>query len=140
MEGLNMNNISSVVDKNQSRRVKSGEFLFMTTPSLEDKQKLYGISMGEQIKEFKEIFGKTDDMEIYKKFTDYIKSKKMEVEVLKEPNEYWVQVDKAYTEENNLIGIFSTVNKFQCMDMYYTSNIDALKDDIINYLNSHKEN
>ena len=64
----------------------------------------------------------------------------MQVQVLKEPNMYWVHVDKSYTEENNLIGIFSTENKFPCMDMYYTSNIDALKDDIKNYLNSHKEN
>lgn len=106
-----MNNMSLIVDQNQHRRVKSREFLFMTVPSLEDKEELYGITMGSQIKKFKEIFGKMKDREVYEVFKNYIKTKKMNVQVLKEPQEHWRQVDKFYTTEDNVIGIFAVKNK-----------------------------
>lgn len=135
-----MNKMSSIVDQNQHRRVKSREFLFMTAPSLEDKDELYGISTGSQIKKFKEIFHKMKDIEVYKVFRKYIKTKKMDIQILKEPQEHWKKVDKSYTEENGLIGIFSVENKFPCMDMYYTEDINGLKEDLKKFLETYKEN
>ncbi len=135
-----MNDISLIVDQKQHRRVISREFLFMTVPSLEDKEELYGITMGSQIKKFKEIFDKMKDRDIYKIIRNYIKTKNMEIQVLKEPQEYWKKVDKSYTEEHGLIGIFAVENKFPNMDMYYTEDIKGLKEDLKKFLETYKEN
>lgn len=134
-----MNSLSAIVDKNQHRRVKSADFLFMTAPSMEDKNELYGIGMGNQMKELKELFSKKSDIDIYKIFKEYIGTKNMDMKVLKEPNHHWVHVDKAYTEENNLIGIFCVENKYPNMDMYYSSNIKLLKEDLEKFLEGNKE-
>lgn len=117
--------------------MKSREFLFMTAPSIEDKEELYGISIGRQIKE---IFHKMKDIEVYKVFRNYIKTKKMDIQVLKEPQERWRKIDKSYTEENGLIGIFAVENKIPPMDMYYTEDINGLKEDLRKFLEPYKEN
>ncbi len=135
-----MNEMSSIVDQNQHRRVRSREFLFMTVPSVEDKEKLYGITMGSQIKKFREIFGRKKDMEVYEVFKSYLETKKMDIRILKTPTEVCKHVDKHYTEENGSIGIFSVENKFPCMDMYYTENITDLKEDLKKFLETYKEN
>lgn len=59
-----MNYMSSIVDKNQHGRVENSEFLFMTAPSVEGKDEIYGIGMGDQIKELKNLFSKNSNMEI----------------------------------------------------------------------------
>lgn len=133
-----MNHLSKKVDQDQHRRVESDDFLFMTAPNLVNKEKLHGIGMGNQIKEFKDIFGNMDKIEIYEVFKNYLETKRMNVKILKEPHQYWLHVDKVYTEENNLIMIFSTESKFPAMDTYCTENLEALKEDVRNYLNSQK--
>lgn len=134
------NSMSSIVDQEQHRRVRSREFLFMTVPSAENKEELYGITMGSQIKKFREILGKMKDMEVYEVFKNYIETKEMDVRILKSPTEHWKHVDKSYTEENGLIGIFSVENKFPWMLMYYTENINGLKEDLKKFLETYKEN
>lgn len=135
-----MDNMSSIVDKEQHRRVRSREFLFMTVPSLENKEELYGITMGSQIKKFRQILGRKKDMEVYEVFKNYIETKKMDIRILKSPTEHWKHVDKHYTEQNDLMEIFSVENKFPCMIMYYTENINGLKEDLRKFLETYKEN
>lgn len=133
-----MDNMSLKLDQDQHRRVKSSDFLFMTAPNLVNKEKLHGIGMGSQIKAFEDIFRDMEKREIYEIFRNYLKTKKMNLRILKDPHEPWLHVDKVYTEENNLIMIFSTENKFPAMDMYCTENLEALREDIKKYLNSQK--
>lgn len=135
-----MNSMSSIVDKEQHRRIRSREFLLMTVPSVENKEELYGITMGSQIKKFREILGKKKDMEVYEIFKSYIETKKMNIRILKTPTEVWKHVDKHYTEENGLMGIFSVENKFPCTMIYYTENINGLKENLKKFLETHKEN
>lgn len=133
-----MNYLSKKVDQNQHRIVNSGDFLFMTAPNLVNKEKLHGLSLGNEMKSIKWIFGEMKTTEIFKIFSNYIKTKNINIEVLKESHEYWKFVDKVYTEENNLFMIFCTENKFPAMDMYCTENLEALREDLKNYLDSQK--
>lgn len=135
-----MRKMSLIVDQNQTQRVKSREFLFMTVPSVKNEEELYGITMGSQIKKFREIFGKMKDREVYKVFRDYIKTKKLNMQSLKEPHEHWKKVDKHYTEQNNLMGIFAVENKIPAMDMYYTENIKGLKEDLEKFIETYRGN
>ena len=135
-----MNHLSKRVDQNQHRRVKNGDFLFMTAPNLVNKEKLHGLSMGNEMKSIKWIFGEMKDIEIFRGFGNYMKTKNINVEVLKQPHEYWLHVDKVYTEKNNLFMIFCTENKFPAMDIYCTENLEALKKDLKNYLDTIKGN
>lgn len=112
----------------------------MTAPTVEDRVAIYGIAMGKQIKELKDILGNMKDMDIYKMFKEYIKTKKMDIKTLKYPLEHWNHVDKSYTTEDNSIGIFATENKFPCMDMYYTSNPKLLKEELKSFLKGYKTN
>lgn len=133
-----MNQLSKKVDQDQRRRVRNGEFLFMTAPNLVNKEKIHGLSMGNEIKSLKWIFAEMPDTEIFKIFRNYIKTKNLNVEVLKEQHQYWKVVDKVYTEENNLFMIFCIENKFPAINVYCTKNLDELKKDLIKFIENYK--
>ena len=94
--------------------------------------------MGKNIKEFNNLLGKKGDKEIYKLFKEYIRTKSMNIEVLKDVNQWQKQVDKLYKEEKNLICISAIENKFPPMDMYYTIKPAELKQDFEKFLNNYK--
>lgn len=134
-----MDYLSNKAEQDRKERLKSHNFLFITIPCIENPEELDSISMEKQIQEFKTILGNKKDMEIYKIFNAYIKTKNMNVQVLKEPNEWHKQVDKLYNEENNLICISSVENKIPPMDLYYTSKPQELKDDFIKFYNNYSK-
>ena len=134
-----MNNLSIKADQDRKERSESQNFLFVTFQGMENPEELEGICMGKEIQEFKSILGKKEDKEIYKAFKAYIKTKNMNVQMLKEPIDWKKQVDKLYKEENNLICISCVENKFPPMDMYYTTSPQELQEDFQNFLKDYKE-
>lgn len=134
-----MNYMSMRADQDRKERLESKDFLFITVPSMEKPGELDGISLENQIQEFKNILGDKEDIEIYKIIKAYIKTKNMNVQVLKEPTEWQKHVDKLYKEENNLICISAVENKFPPMDLYYTPKPKELKEDFIKFYNNYKE-
>jgi len=133
-----MNHLSKKVDQNQHRRMKNGDYLFVTAPNLVNRKRLHGLSVGSEMKSIKWIFGEMKDIEIFEVFSKYTKTKKINIEVLKEEHEYWKVVDKIYTDENNLFMIFCTENKFPAIDLYCTENLEDLREDIKKYLYTQK--
>jgi hypothetical protein len=133
-----MDNSSSRADQDRKQRSESQNFLFITVPGMENPEELEGIAMGKNIKEFNNLLGKKKDKEIYKLFKEYIRTKIMNIEVLKDVNQWQMQVDKLYKEENNLICISAIENKFPPMDMYYTVKPAELKQDFEKFLNNYK--
>ena len=134
-----MDYISMKAEQDRKERLESKNFLFVTVPSMENSEELDGISLEKQIQEFKSILNSKEDIEIYKIFKAYIKTKNMNILLLKAPNEWHKQVDKLYKEENNLICISCVENKFPPMDLYYTTKPQQLKDDFMKFYNNYSK-
>ncbi|MFL0270131.1 hypothetical protein [Candidatus Clostridium radicumherbarum] len=132
-----MNYFSMKADQNRDERLNTKNFLFATIPGIDDPEKLEGIGMGMQIEKFNDILNKKEDKEIYKVFKEYIKTKRMNVQILKEPQEWQKQVDRLCKEENNLISISFVENKIPPTDIYYSVKLEELKQDFGKFLQNY---
>lgn len=67
----------------------------MIVPSVENKEELYGMTMGSQIKKFREILSRKKDMEVYEVFKNYIETKNMNIifsKALQETGNMWISI------------------------------------------------
>lgn len=133
-----MNYLSKKADQDRNERLKSKDFLFATIPGMGDSEVIESIGMGNQMVKFRDLLENKENIEIYKVFQEYIKTKNMNIQILKEPQEWQKQVDKLYKEENNLISISVVENKIPPANVYYTVKPTELKQDFKNFLINSK--